>query len=204
MMTMKAILTKTAKTVTYKTANPRDLIAFRNSLQMLPPIKTVLSAFEKEELTEIREQIDGLEDIYQLIDEAIIDEPPLSIREGGMIKDQFDETIDRLRSAKHDGKQWLAQLEEEDRERTGIKNLKVKYNNVFGYFFEVTNSFKDLVPDYFERKQTLVGSERYTTPQLKDLEARILGAEDKLNDLEYEEFDKLRKEISSRVAAVAP
>ena len=111
--------------VTYKTANPRDLIAFRNSLQMLPPIKTVLSAFEKEELTKIREQIDGLEDIYQLIDEAIIDEPPLSIREGGMIKDQFDETIDRLRSAKHDGKQWLAQLEEEDRERTGIKNLKI-------------------------------------------------------------------------------
>ena len=138
--------------VTYKTANPRDLIAFRNSLQMLPPIKTVLSAFEKEELTEIREQIDGLEDIYQLIDEAIIDEPPLSIREGGMIKDQFDETIDRLRSAKHDGKQWLAQLEEEDRERTGIKNLKIKYNKVFGYYFEVTNSYKNLVPEDYIRK----------------------------------------------------
>ena len=149
--------------VTYKTANPRDLIAFRNSLQMLPPIKTVLSAFEKEELTEIREQIDGLEDIYQLIDEAIIDEPPLSIREDGMIKDQFDETIDRLRSAKHDGKQWLAQLEEEDRERTGIKNLKIKYNKVFGYYFEVTNSYKNLVPEDYIRKQTLANAERYTT-----------------------------------------
>ena len=156
--------------VTYKTANPRDLIAFRNSLQMLPPIKTVLSAFEKEELTEIREQIDGLEDIYQLIDEAIIDEPPMSIREGGMIKDQFDETIDRLRSAKHDGKQWLAQLEEEDRERTGIKNLKIKYNKVFGYYFEVTNSYKDLVPEDYIRKQTLANAERYTTPRLKELE----------------------------------
>ena len=119
--------------VTYKTANPRDLIAFRNSLQMLPPIKTVLAGFQKEELAAIREEIDGLEDIYQLIDEAIVEEPPISIREGGMIKDQFDETIDHLRAAKHDGKQWLVQLEEEDRERTGIKNLKIKKNNVFGY-----------------------------------------------------------------------
>ena len=118
--------------VTYKTANPRDLIAFRNSLQMLPPIKTVLAGFQKEELAAIREEIDGLEDIYQLIDEAIVEEPPISIREGGMIKDQFDETIDHLRAAKHDGKQWLVQLEEEDRERTGIKNLKIKKNNVFG------------------------------------------------------------------------
>ncbi len=176
--------------VTYKTANPRDLIAFRNSLQMLPPIKTVLSAFEKEELTEIREQIDGLEDIYQLIDEAIIDEPPLSIREGGMIKDQFDETIDRLRSAKHDGKQWLAQLEEEDRERTGIKNLKIKYNKVFGYYFEVTNSYKDLVPEDYIRKQTLANAERYTTPRLKELEDTILNAEDKLQTLEYDVFCK--------------
>ena len=112
--------------VTYKTANPRDLIAFRNPLQMLPPIKTVLSGFQKEELAAIREEIDGLEDIYQLIDEAIVEEPPISIREGGMIKDQFDETIDHLRAAKHDGKQWLIQLEEEDRERTGIRISKSK------------------------------------------------------------------------------
>jgi len=184
--------------VTYKTANPRDLIAFRNSLQMLPPIKTV----EKEELTEIREQIDGLEDIYQLIDEAIIDEPPLSIREGGMIKDQFDETIDRLRSAKHDGKQWLAQLEEEDRERTGIKNLKIKYNKVFGYYFEVTNSYKNLVPEDYIRKQTLANAERYTTPRLKELEDTILNAEDKLQTLEYDVFCRIRDTIAQELVRI--
>jgi len=188
--------------VTYKTANPRDLIAFRNSLQMLPPIKTVLSAFEKEELTKIREQIDGLEDIYQLIDEAIIDEPPLSIREGGMIKDQFDETIDRLRSAKHDGKQWLAQLEEEDRERTGIKNLKIKYNKVFGYYFEVTNSYKNLVPEDYIRKQTLANAERYTTPRLKKLEDTILNAEDKLQTLEYDVFCRIRDTIAQELVRI--
>ena len=188
--------------VTYKTANPRDLIAFRNSLQMLPPIKTVLSAFQKEELTKIREQIDGLEDIYRLIEEAIIDEPPLSIREGGMIKDGFDETIDRLRSAKHDGKQWLAQLEEEDRERTGIKNLKIKYNKVFGYYFEVTNSYKDLVPEDYIRKQTLANAERYTTPRLKELEDTILNAEDKLQTLEYDVFCKIRDTIAQELVRI--
>ena len=188
--------------VTYKTANPRDLIAFRNSLQMLPPIKTVLAAFEKEELTGIREQIDGLEDIYQLIDEAIIEEPPISIREGGMIKDQFDETIDRLRSAKHDGKQWLAQLEEEDRERTGIKNLKIKYNKVFGYYFEVTNSYKNLVPEDYIRKQTLANAERYTTPRLKELEDTILNAEDKLQTLEYDVFCRIRDTIAQELVRI--
>ncbi len=188
--------------VTYKTANPRDLIAFRNSLQMLPPIKTVLSAFQKEELTKIREQIDGLEDIYRLIEKAIIDEPPLSIREGGMIKDGFDETIDRLRSAKHDGKQWLAQLEEEDRERTGIKNLKIKYNKVFGYYFEVTNSYKDLVPEDYIRKQTLANAERYTTPRLKELEDTILNAEDKLQTLEYDVFCKIRDTIAQELVRI--
>ena len=169
---------------------------------MLPPIKTVLSAFEKEELTKIREQIDGLEDIYQLIDEAIIDEPPLSIREGGMIKDQFDETIDRLRSAKHDGKQWLAQLEEEDRERTGIKNLKIKYNKVFGYYFEVTNSYKNLVPEDYIRKQTLANAERYTTPRLKELEDTILNAEDKLQTLEYDVFCRIRDTIAQELVRI--
>ncbi len=188
--------------VTYKTANPRDLIAFRNSLQMLPPIKTVLSAFEQEELTGIREQIDGLEDLYQLIDAAIVEEPPISIREGGMIKDQFDETIDRLRSAKHDGKQWLAQLEEEDRERTGIKNLKIKYNKVFGYYFEVTNSYKDQVPEDYIRKQTLANAERYTTPRLKELEDTILNAEDKLQTLEYDVFCRIRDTIAQELVRI--
>ena len=188
--------------VTYKTANPRDLIAFRNSLQMLPPIKTVLAGFQKEELAAIREEIDGLEDIYQLIDEAIVEEPPISIREGGMIKDQFDETIDHLRAAKHDGKQWLVQLEEEDRERTGIKNLKIKKNNVFGYFFEVTNSYKDLVPEDYIRKQTLANAERYTTPRLKELEDTILNAEDKLQTLEYDVFCRIRDTIAQELVRI--
>lgn len=188
--------------VTYKTANPRDLIAFRNSLEMLPHIKKVLKSFLKEELSGIQEEIDGLEDIYQLIKNAIVEEPPITIREGGMIQDGFDETIDMLRRAKHDGKQWLAQLEEQDRERTGIKNLKIKYNKVFGYYFEVTNSYKDMVPEDYIRKQTLANAERYTTPKLKELEDTILNAEDKLQTLEYDLFCKIRDSIAMEIERI--
>lgn len=188
--------------VTYKTANPRDFIAFRNSLEMLPAIKTVLKSFTKEELASVENDIDGLQDIYELIKEAIEEEPPISIREGGMIKDGFDETIDMLRSAKRDGKQWLAQLEEQDRERTGIKNLKIKYNKVFGYYFEVTNSYKDLVPEDYIRKQTLANAERYTTPKLKELEDTILNAEDKLTTLEYDLFCKIRESIAMELERI--
>ncbi len=188
--------------VTYKTANPRDLIAFRNSLEMLPHIKTVLKGFEKEELQKAHDEIEGLEDIYQLILNAIEEEPPITIREGGMIRDGFDEDIDMLRSAKRDGKQWLAQLEEEDRERTGIKNLKIKYNKVFGYYFEVTNSYKDMVPEDYIRKQTLANAERYTTPKLKELEDTILNAEDKLQTLEYDLFCKIRDSIAMEIERI--
>ena len=188
--------------VTYKTANPRDFIAFRNSLEMLPAIKTVLKGFEKAELTEIERNMDSLQDIYELIVAAIEEEPPISIREGGMIKDGFDETIDMLRSAKKDGKQWLAELEEADRERTGIKNLKIKYNKVFGYYFEVTNSYKDLVPEDYIRKQTLANAERYTTPRLKELEDTILNAEDKLTTLEYDLFCKIRESIAMELERI--
>lgn len=188
--------------VTYKTANPRDFIAFRNSLEMLPAIKTVLKGFEKAELTEIEGDMDSLQDIYELIVAAIEEEPPISIREGGMIKDGFDETIDMLRSAKKDGKQWLAELEEADRERTGIKNLKIKYNKVFGYYFEVTNSYKDLVPEDYIRKQTLANAERYTTPRLKELEDTILNAEDKLTTLEYDLFCKIRESIAMELERI--
>ncbi len=188
--------------VTYKTANPRDLIAFRNSLEMLPHIKTVLRGFEKEELTAIENDIEGLEDFYQLILNAIEEEPPITIREGGMIKDGFDETIDMLRNAKRDGKQWLAQLEEQDRERTGIKNLKIKYNKVFGYYFEVTNSYQNLVPEDYIRKQTLANAERYTTPRLKELEDTILNAEDKLTTLEYDLFCKIRDSIAMEIERI--
>ena len=188
--------------VTYKTANPRDFISFRNSLEMLPHIKAVLKEFSKEELKGIEEDIDGLEDIYQLICASIEEDPPVTVREGGMIKDGFDETIDRLRNAKRDGKQWLAELEEQDRERTGIKNLKVKYNKVFGYYFEVTNSYRDMVPEDYIRKQTLANAERYTTPRLKELEDTILNAEDKLTALEYDLFCKIRESIAMELERI--
>ena len=188
--------------VTYKTANPRDLIAFRNSLEMLPHIKTVLKSFQKELLTGIYDDLESLEDIYALIDAAIEEEPPLLVREGGIIKDGFNEDIDMLRNAKRDGKQWLAQLEEEDRERTGIKNLKIKYNKVFGYYFEVTNSFQHLVPEDYIRKQTLANAERYTTPRLKEMEDTILNAEDKLYTLEYDMFCEIRDNIAAQLERI--
>ncbi len=182
--------------VTYKTANPRDLIAFRSSLEMLPHIKTVLQEFSGEELSDIQKNLEGLEDIHELISRSIEEEPPVTVREGGIIRDGFNENIDMLRSAKQDGKKWLAQLEEQDRERTGIKNLRIKYNKVFGYYFEVTNSYKNLVPEDYVRKQTLSNAERYTTPRLKELEDTILNAEDKLQTLEYDMFCKIRESIA--------
>lgn len=188
--------------VSYKTANPRDLIAFRNSLAMLPSIKTVLGDLDAALLQEINDRMDALEDIYHLIDDSIIEEPPISIREGGMIKEGFSDTIDSLRSAKTDGKNWLAALEEEDRERTGIKNLRIKYNKVFGYYFEVTNSYKDFVPEDYIRKQTLANAERYTTPRLKELEDSILNAEDKLSALEYDLFCELRESIAAQMERI--
>lgn len=188
--------------VSYKSANPRDLISFANSMEMLPHIKTVLKDFDAKLLQEIDRQIDGLEDLFQLIKDSICEEPPVTIREGGIIKEGFDEDIDRLRKAKTEGKNWLAQLEETDRERTGIKGLKIKYNKVFGYYFEVTNSFRHLVPEDYVRKQTLVNAERYTTPRLKELEDTILNAEDKLNVLEYDMFCKIRDDIAAQLERI--
>ena len=188
--------------VSYKTANPRDLIAFRNSMEMLPPIKVVTSGLQDKMLNQISEEIDGLQDIYDLIDSSIVEEAPLTVREGGMIKEGYDETIDALRHAKTEGKDWLAQLENEDKERTGIKNLRIKYNKVFGYYFEVTNSYLSLVPDDFIRKQTLTNAERYTTPRLKELEDTILNAEDKLVTLEYDKFCEIRDYIASQIERI--
>ena len=185
--------------VSYGTANPRDFIALRNSFEMLPHIKNVLNGFCGKELKAIQEELDELGDIYKLIADSIMEEAPISIREGGMIKDGFCPDIDKLRSAKHDGKRWLAELEAVDRERTGIKNLKIKYNKVFGYYFEVTNSYQNLVPEDYIRKQTLANAERYTTPKLKELEDMILNAEDKLYGLEYEVFCSIREQIASQM-----
>ena len=185
--------------IVYQTANPRDLLAFKNSVAMLPAIKTVLADFTSKNLVELAENIDSLSDICADIDAAICEEPPISARDGGILKDGYHEEVDRLRKAKTDGKKWLAELEAKERESTGIKNLKVKYNKVFGYYLEVTNSYKDLVPEDYQRKQTLANAERFFTPELKELEDTILGAEDKLIALEYELFRQLRNRIASQV-----
>ena len=188
--------------ISYKTANPRDLLAFRNSIAMVPHIKRLLGEFTSDALKELAEDLDPLEDLNDLITRAIVEEPPITVREGGMIKDGYNEEADRLRHAKTEGKTWLAELEARERDSTGIKNLKVKYNKVFGYYFEVTNSFKDLVPEYFIRKQTLTNAERYTTDDLKNLEDVILGAEDKLLSLEYDLFCEVRDAIAAEVVRI--
>ena len=188
--------------ISYKSANPRDLIAFRNSLEMLPHLKMVLGAFHTSILLGIQEEMDSLTDIYQLIGNALVEEPPITIREGGIIRDGFHGDIDHLRRAKKEGKHWLAELEEQDRERTGIKNLKIKYNKVFGYYFEVTNSYQNQVPEDYIRKQTLANAERYTTPRLKELEDTILNAEDKLYTLEYDMYCEIRDRIGDYIERI--
>ena len=188
--------------ISYKTANPRDLIAFKTSLEMLPHIKRLLGEFRSAVFKELEADLDPLEDLYSLIERAIEDDPPITVRDGGMIKEGFSEEADRLRQAKTEGKDWLAQLESREKEKTGIKNLKIKFNKVFGYYFEVTNSFKSLVPDYFIRKQTLTNAERYTTDELKELEDIIMGAEEKLVSLEYDLFCQVRDEIASQVVRI--
>ena len=188
--------------ITYQSANPRNLTAFKSSIGMIPHIRGILLELQSKEIQGICEDMDTLEDLYTLIDAAIEEEPPITVREGGIIKDGYHEEIDRLREAKSQGKNWLAELEAKEREKTGIKNLKIKFNKVFGYYLEVTNSFKDLVPDYYTRKQTLTNAERYITPELKEMEDMILGAEDKLVQLEYELFRELREQIAKNVVRI--
>ena len=188
--------------ISCKTANPRDLLAFSSSLQMLPYIYELISGCKSELMVEILEKLDTLEDLHTLINSAIVEEPPISVRDGGIIKDGYNAQADEFRKAKSDGKLWLAQLEEREREQTGIKNLKIKYNKVFGYYLEVTNSYKNLVPDRWTRKQTLANAERYTTDELKNLEDLIMGAEDKLYSLEYDLFVEVREKIASQVTRI--
>ncbi len=188
--------------VSYHTANPRDLISFSSSLSMLPHIRRLLADFHAPLLKELYEELDTLEDLCLLITSAIVDDPPLAMKEGGIIRDGYNEDVDRYRRSQTEGKQWLSELEEEERERTGIKNLKVKYNRVFGYYLEVSNSFKDLIPEDYTRKQTLANAERFITPRLKELEDLILGAEDKLKGLEYDLFVDVRDRIEEQVARI--
>ena len=188
--------------ISYQSANPRDLISFKTSLQMLPFLKQLLHSFPDGMLKELDDELDDLSDLQELIEAAIEDEPPFAMKEGGIIKDGYNETVDKYRNAKKEGKQWLSELEASEREKTGIRTLKVKFNKVFGYYIEVTNSFKDQVPDYYTRKQTLTNAERFITPKLKELEDVILGAEDRLYALEYELFCKVRDAVAKEVVRI--
>jgi DNA mismatch repair protein MutS len=188
--------------ISYRSANPRDLLAFKMSLEMIPHIKNLLVNFTSPLLVRINEQMDGLEDLYTLLEASITEDPPLAVKEGGIIREGYNEQVDTYRNSKTQGKSWLAQLEAEEKEKTGIRNLKIKYNKVFGYYLEVTNSFKDLVPEYYTRKQTLTNAERYITPKLKELEDMILGAEDKLFALEYDLFCQVREELAAQIPRI--
>lgn len=188
--------------ISYRSANPRDLLAFKMSLEMIPHIKNLLANFTSPLLVRINEQMDGLEDLHTLLEASITEDPPLAVKEGGIIREGYNEQVDTYRNSKTQGKSWLAQLEAEEKEKTGIRNLKIKYNKVFGYYLEVTNSFKDLVPEYYTRKQTLTNAERYITPKLKELEDMILGAEDKLFALEYDLFCQVREELAAQIPRI--
>ncbi len=183
----------------YGNANARDMITLKNSLLKLPQVKQALSNCQAELLKELFNHLDELQDIYQLIDRAITEEPPMTIKEGGIIKLGYNEEIDILKTAQTEGKNWLIQLEAKEKEKTGIKNLKIGFNKVFGYFIEVTKSYLNQVPDRFIRKQTLTNAERYITEELKNLENQILGAEEKVVTLEYNAFVQIREEIAKNI-----
>ncbi len=189
------------------TAGARDLRAISQSISTLPDIKHLLAEkASSRDLSQIGESMDELTDIREMIDIAIVDEPPFSVREGGLIRDGYSREVDALREIMADGKGWIARVEAEEREKTGIKNLRISYNRVFGYYIEVTKSFQDLVPENYIRKQTLANAERYITDELKDTEATILGAADKVQSLEYELFVRLREEVAKsaeRIRAAA-
>ena len=190
--------------ITYRTANPRDLLAFKESIAVLPGIRTVLSDFSSNEVKNIMDDMDDLSDLFRLIDDAIDEDPRISLGDGekNVIRSGYNEEIDRLRSAATDGKQWLLELETDEKEKTGIKNLKVKFNKVFGYYLEVTNSYRDMVPDYFIRKQTMANAERFYTPKLKELENTILGSKDRLLSLENELYKNILDVIGDEVSRI--
>lgn len=195
---LERLITKIA----YGSANPRDLTAFRSSLEMLPALLYILQEMKAELLKDLAVDLDPLEDLCILVKKAIREDPPIAMKEGNIINDGYNEEVDKLHRAKSDGKDWLAKLENDEREKTGIKNLKIKYNKVFGYYLEVTNSYKEMVPEYYTRKQTLANAERYITPELKELEDMILGAEDKLYALEYELYSEVRDLIASQIERI--
>jgi DNA mismatch repair protein MutS len=185
--------------MTYGNSNARDMISLRNSLYKLPEVKKALSTCQAPYLKELYSELDELQDIHELIEKSIVDEPPMTIKDGGIIKLGYDPEIDRLKTATTDGKSWLIQLEQEEKEKTGIKNLKVGFNKVFGYYIEVTKSFLSQVPERFVRKQTLANGERYITEELKKIEEELLGAEEKAVELEYNAFVEIRGKIAQNI-----
>ena len=182
--------------ISISSANARDMLALKSSLQFLPVIKRTLSSFSGKLLQGLGQDMDALEELYTRIDECIEEDPPLSIKEGGIIKSSFHEEVRLFREAGEHGKEWLNQLEEREREKSGIKNLKIKYNRIFGYCFEISKSYQGEIPDYFIRRQTLAQAERYTTVELQDLQNKILGAAENLQQLEYSLFVNLREELA--------
>nr|WP_255361551.1 DNA mismatch repair protein MutS [Candidatus Frackibacter sp. WG11] len=188
--------------VTYGSANGRDLIALKNSISILPEVKEILSNFSAPKLTSLQDNLDTLEDIHEAIDNAIKEEPPVTITEGSLIKDGYHQELDEFRQAMNEGKDWITNLEQEEKARTGIKSLKVGFNKVHGYYIEVTKANLDLVPDNYERKQTLSNSERYITPELKEKESKILNAEEESVDLEYEIFTGFREKIAEETERI--
>ena len=196
---IERLMTKTV----YGTCNARDLVSLKCSFSVLPEIKSVLDEFDCEQIKAINDRIDPLEDVFALIDKHIAEEPPFSVREGGLIKKGVSPELDELRSAKSDGTKWLMELENTEKEKTGIKNLRVRFNKVFGYYIEVTNSYKDLVPDYYTRKQTLVNAERYITPELKQIEDKIIGADEKITVLEYDLFADIRDKVAAQTERIS-
>ncbi|NLN48020.1 MAG: DNA mismatch repair protein MutS, partial [Clostridiales bacterium] len=185
--------------IALETANARDLVAFKNSIINLPHIKSVLKNFSCIELKKIYENFDVLDDLYKLIDDSISDNPPFGLKEGNLIKKGYSKEIDKFMEVSKDGKKWIMALEQTEREKTGIKTLKVGYNKVFGYYIEITKSNIQNAPDYYIRKQTLVNAERYITPELKELEETVLNAGEKLIELEYELFVKIREDIAEHI-----
>ena len=177
-------------------ANARDLVGLKKSLKNLPPLKTILQSFERSDRDGGCSDMEDFDDLYQLLESSIVEDPPLTIREGGIIKPNYDKELDELREIGKEGKGWILQLEAEERKKTGISSLKIRYNQVFGYYIEVTKSNLHLVPDRYIRKQTLVNAERFITPELKEFETKVLGAEEAICQLEYRIFEEIRKRVS--------
>ncbi len=188
--------------ISYGSANGRELISLKSSIGQLPNIKNILAKTNSKMLKQLYNELDELKDIYGLIEKAIVEEPPISVKEGGLIKIGYNSEIDEYKEATTNGKKWIVELEVAEKEKTGIKNLKIGYNKVFGYFIEVTKSYLSQVPDTYIRKQTLTNAERYITEELKELEEKTLGAQEKLIDLEYRVFQEIRYKIASQIQRI--